>query len=89
MKIESMRKKIDHLDKKLLRTLVRRFQASRKIGQMKAKNNLPVEDKERERELLESVKKRAKSLNLNSLFVEKMFKEILVESKNQQKILKK
>ncbi len=89
MKIEALRKKVDHLDSKLLRILFRRFQVTKKIGQVKEKNQLPLEDQSREALKLDFLSRRAKSLNMSPEFAQKLFKEIFSESKNQQKAQKK
>ena len=47
-KIEEYRKSIDRLDSVLIYTLGERFEKTKKIGKIKAKNNLPTSDHDRE-----------------------------------------
>ena len=51
--LELMRKKIDEIDDKLLILLKERLEVSKKIGEIKKKNNMPIYDPVREQEIIE------------------------------------
>ena len=57
MKLEEYRNAIDGLDEKIVALLDERFELSELIGEYKKENSLPVCDPEREKELLEKVRK--------------------------------
>lgn len=53
--IEKCRKKIDRIDRRLIRLLSRRYANIRIIGRIKKSNNVPIVDKERENEILNKI----------------------------------
>jgi len=57
MTIEDWRKKIDELDLKLVELINQRAHAAREIGKLKNNTNLPIYEPEREKRILENVKK--------------------------------
>lgn len=85
MDIESIRGKIDRLDKKLLKLLVERFFLTKKIGRIKRNRGLAIEDLVREEEILSTRASEGEGLKVDSHFVRRLFKLILVQSKTLQK----
>ena len=85
MKIDDIREKLDKLDESLLKTLAERFFLSEEIAELKMKNNMPVLDEEREKEMLENKKKLAEKLGLDIKTVESIFEVILKRSRQIQK----
>ncbi len=75
--LSKLRKEIDAADKSLLIALAKRFSATKKVGQYKAENNLPVVNKKREQEMMVMRRKLAKKFLLDDSFVEQLFKLIL------------
>ena len=57
MTIEDWRKKIDEMDLKLVELINQRAKAAYEIGKLKNDTNLPIYEPEREKRILESVKK--------------------------------
>jgi chorismate mutase len=57
MTIEDWRKKIDEMDLKLVELINQRAAAAREIGKLKNNTNLPIYEPEREKKILEAVKK--------------------------------
>lgn len=55
MDIEDWRKKIDEIDRKLVKILNQRALAAQQIGRLKRSTDLPVYEPERERVVLEQV----------------------------------
>lgn len=80
--MRDMRKKLDKIDRKLIKLLKKRFAVCKKIGKYKKKNGLPVQDLKREKQIMNN---RAKKSGLSKDFVQKLFKLIFKESKKVQK----
>jgi len=57
MTIEDWRKRIDEMDLKLVELINQRAAAAREIGKLKNNTNLPIYEPEREKKILEAVKK--------------------------------
>ena len=84
-KINSLRKKIDVVDEKILKLLEKRFLLTDEIGKLKRIGKIKVANKKREQELLNKYKKIAEGSNLSKRFVSNFLKLILQESKKRQK----
>ncbi|MCJ7740463.1 chorismate mutase [Candidatus Microgenomates bacterium] len=84
-KLNNLRKIIDLLDEQLLDVLVKRFQLSHEVKKEKARLNIPIEDKKREKEIMGKLKKRCRQTNLSFDFVRRLLREIIEESKRLQK----
>ncbi|MBE6701368.1 MAG: ACT domain-containing protein [Ruminococcaceae bacterium] len=59
MEIEKTRQRIDEVNDKILELFLERMELSKEVIKYKIENNLPVVDKEREREILKKVKEKA------------------------------
>ena len=88
-KLEEYRESIDRLDSILTYTLGERFKKTNEIGKIKAKNNLPSTDKNRELKQLKRMLKIAKEIDLDTVFAEKIFSIIVNEVKNNHNKIKK
>ena len=88
-KLENYRESIDRLDSILTYTLGERFKKTNEIGKIKAKNNLPSTDKNRELKQLKRILKIAKEIDLDTVFAEKIFSLIVNEVKNNHNKMKK
>lgn len=53
IELNLLRKKIDEIDDKLLILLKERLEISKKIGEIKKKNNMPIYDPVREQEIID------------------------------------
>ena len=84
MSIDRLRKQIDEIDEEILTLIAKRMQKAKKIGEIKRTKGLKIKDSEREREVIEKWKRKAKELNLSKEFVEKIVKEIIRESRDVQ-----
>jgi len=58
--IISLREKIDKIDEELMELLLERIDLAKKVGDLKKKNNMAVEDKQREWEIIERLTQFAK-----------------------------
>ena len=61
----------------------------KKIGIIKAKNNLPASDHDRELRQIKRIIKIANEANLDPVFAEKIFKTVISEVKNNHNKMKK
>ena len=75
----ALRERIDAIDEEILRVLSRRFEATREVGQLKARENLDCVDPVREREKLDRLTAQAGSHSLNDTFVHELFQMIFRE----------
>jgi len=84
-KISEFREKIDELDIQLLNILEERFEVCKKIGKYKLEKNIPIEDKQREQEIIQS---KCEKTELPEDFVKRLFSLIFEESKKLQREIK-
>lgn len=82
--ISRMRHAIDIVDREIVRLFARRRQLSLAIGRVKATRGLPVQIPEREEELLAVIREEAVLQGLDPAYVERVFKDILAESRAAQ-----
>jgi chorismate mutase len=83
--LKRLRRKIDQADKALVQAFARRFDAVEKVGKVKKKQNLPVVQKARWKELLTDRVKRAKRAGVSEQFIKKVFGAIHLEAIRIQK----
>jgi len=79
------REALDKLDEDILISLRKRAEISKLTGIWKKENECEVLDKNRETELMTSLKAKAENLGLNDNYIEEIWKLILIESKRLQK----
>ena len=84
MKLRNIRKNIDKIDKQILILLKKRLTLSRVIGLLKKRKNIPIVDKNREMNILETYRNRGKKLGLKEKDITRIFKIILYSSKEIQ-----
>lgn len=84
--MEELRNQIDEIDQQLLQLLAKRLDVSKKIGDYKKNNGLPVKDIKREELIIE---KRSKSLAAlgydDAAFVKKLLNLLFEKSREVQK----
>jgi len=84
MSLDNLRNKVDELDTRIVQLIAERLQITREIGREKMETGRPIEDKSREQTVLERVKSLARSANLNSEEMEKIYQQIFIASKEVQ-----
>ena len=84
MEIDEMRGRIDVIDEGIIELLVERAKVSCEIKGYKNENGLDVFDGVREDEVFERLKGFAEENGLDEDFVERVFREIVAESKKMQ-----
>ena len=82
MEISNLRDEINKIDGEMLALFEKRMDVSRKIGEYKKANNIPVTDKEREKVVIERAKNAVSKEN--SEFAEEFFKKLIEISKDCQ-----
>lgn len=83
MKLEEIREKIDQIDSHLLQALERRME----LAFQAAREKKHIYDPQREKEVLSGIKHRAQgSPWVNEGFVERIFSEIISESRRIQQL---
>lgn len=87
MKLEKLRAEINKIDKDIVLLLGRRFKLVKKVASFKKKNNLLMEDKSREKEVIKKVKQVGSDIGVDSAWLTKVFRLIIKESKKEQKTI--
>lgn len=77
--LEAYRASIDNLDAILLHTLAERFKVTQAVGKLKAENDLPPADKDREARQIERLRTLADQSGLDPAFAEKFLNFIVAE----------
>lgn len=85
-KITALRQKIDEIDEKILLLLKKRIEISKKIGEIKRKQGIPVKDPGREGEKYKQVLERALKLGLNPEDVINIYQKIIDMSIRVQEV---
>ncbi|MDX1765896.1 MAG: chorismate mutase [Candidatus Saccharimonadales bacterium] len=80
--LKDLRKRIDHLDEKILGLLVARFALSREIGKQKIS---PTRDLNREQEIITNLEDRSPSLDVDAQAIDDIWYAILKHSRRAQK----
>ena len=81
--MKTKREQINKIDQELIKLLEKRFQLSKEIGEYKKQNNLPVEDKKREQEIIEKIKNQTTCKEQREIIIE-TFEFIINKSKKIQ-----
>ena len=86
-KLQELRKKLDAIDNELLRLYNKRLKIVHEVGKLKHKTNTPIYRPEREKEILDRLKKINKEENglLSDDAIEALFLELISVSRNYEK----
>ncbi|MBS7646461.1 MAG: chorismate mutase [Candidatus Bathyarchaeia archaeon] len=76
-KIAALRQKIDEIDEKILLLLKERIEVSKKIGEIKQKQGIPVRDPKREEEKYKHISEKAAEFGLDAEDVKNLFQKII------------
>lgn len=84
--LEKARTEIDDIDAEILKLLTKRLEICKRLGEYKKKNNLPVQNKERERQIIRERAQKLKELGFDDEdFVQELFGLIMKKSREVQK----
>ncbi|MEM6666273.1 MAG: chorismate mutase [Pseudomonadota bacterium] len=78
-RLTEYRESIDNLDAILLHTLAERFKVTQAVGRLKAENDIPPADKEREARQIARLRSLAATSGLDPAFAEKFLNFIVAE----------
>ena len=84
MSLEDLRRKIDEADAQVVRLLAERIRIAEEIGREKQGQNKKVEDREREKIVLERVKGIAREENISTESIESIYRQIITASRSVQ-----
>lgn len=77
--LEEIRSSIDNIDAALVHLLAERFKYTKRVGELKAKHDLPPADPEREARQIERLRTKAIEADLDPAFAEKFLNFIIDE----------
>ena len=83
-RILELRQQIDDLDEEIIQLLKKRMGISKGVGRLKEKLDIPVEDKNRENEIIDRLTKQA-GINLSEEQLIRIFTAVFKSSKQVQK----
>ncbi len=87
--LKNERSTIDRLDVIIVNALVERFSVTKRIGLIKAENNIETYDSEREEAQVKTLEKLIKDSDLDKKFIVNLMKLITTESKKNHDQIKK
>jgi len=83
--LEGLRRKIDDIDRDLLDAVIRRLKVAEEIGRVKAREGLPLTDRERESEIRRRWRERFKAEGLDPALADLILDSLLEASKRVQR----
>ncbi len=84
MSLEDLRRKIDEADAKIVRLIAERIRISEEIGKGKKRQGRQIGDTEREKKVLENVRRMARDEKISQEDVESVYRQIMTVSKSVQ-----
>ena len=87
--LKNERSTIDRLDVIIVNALIERFSVTKRIGLIKAENNIETYDSEREKTQVKTLEKLIKYSDLDKKFIVNLMKLITTESKKNHEQIKK
>ena len=82
-RILQLRNDIDNLDEEIIQLLKKRMRISKEVGQLKEKLDIPIEDKKREKEIIDRLTTQA-GKNLSEEQLIRIFTAVFKSSKQVQ-----
>ena len=87
--LKNERSTIDRLDAIIVNALIERFSVTKRIGLLKATNNIETYDSEREKTQVKTLEKLIKGSDLDKIFIVNLMELITKESKKNHEQIKK
>lgn len=78
--LDSIRKKLDEIDRDILKALAQRQDLVREVSELKLRNEKGIRDLEREEQLLNRIRDLAHEVGLDRYFAEHLFREVITNS---------
>ena len=85
MNISDWRRRIDEIDKKLVKLLNERSQCALEIGRIKQESNIPLYQPDRENEVLENAESENKG-PLTDAAIRRLFERIIDEARSAERL---
>ena len=85
MRIEDVRKEIDHVDREIIQQITRRQELAGKIARIKFHDGIPIHDEGRTKIVLEGIFKRAVEAKIDPVAVQKIFEILIAMSEERQR----
>ena len=76
-KIKELRLKIDEVDERILELFKKRMEVAGEIGVIKKENGISVQDRKRERELMDNLEQKAQKRGLDQSLVKNIWKYLI------------
>ena len=84
--LEKAREEIDEIDAKILELLAERLDICKQLGKYKKQHNLPIQNKEREKEIIKDRARKLKELGFDDeRFAQELFELIMKKAREVQK----
>ena len=83
MTLEELRKEVNVCNKEIIQNLKKRFEITRKIGELKKKEGLPSLDKSREEVMFNNLELMSQEYGLNKNMIKDIFTIIISEVKKE------
>ena len=84
--LDAARAEIDDIDNQIVELLAKRLEICKKLGRYKKKNNVPIQNKEREKQIIKDRAKELKELGFDDdKFVQELFGLIMKKAREVQK----
>ena len=87
--LKNERSTIDRLDAIIVNALIERFSVTKRIGLLKAENNIDTYDSKREKTQVKTLEKLIEDSDLDKTFIVNLMKLITTESKKNHEQIKK
>ncbi|MFH1382535.1 MAG: prephenate dehydratase [Chloroflexota bacterium] len=87
MSLEEFRQKIDKVDAQLIKLIAERIRISEEIGRTKKASGQPVTDNNREKVVIDKVKKLARAEKINPADIENVYRQLIRMSKGVQGVV--
>jgi chorismate mutase/prephenate dehydratase len=87
MSLEELRKKIDETDEKIVQLIAERIRISEEIGNEKKRQGSQIRDNERERIVLETVRRLARREKISQEDMENIYLQIITASRSVQEVI--
>ncbi len=87
MSLEELRKKIDETDEKIVRLIAERIRISEEIGKEKKRQGRQIRDNERERIVLEMVRRLARDEKISEEDIANIYQQIITASRGVQGVV--
>jgi len=89
MMLENLKNQIINTDYEIMILIKRRLQGSKKLVNFKIKNKIEIKDEDFENKIIEEALKKSTTMDMDSAFISRIFEEILNDSQNIEKELRK